>query len=128
MINILKKLSSDIPSETQSQHSNFMHNINAFVNMIWSNRCIWFWGIDWIWKKIGCMPEFTCGNLVYLEENDEIPKNHHKNFIVKQEPKFTITSSMIFLEEKLKTWRTMFVKNVIVPWIEEMSKLLHNYQ
>ena len=30
--------------------SKIMPKIIACVNLIWSNRCIWFWGIDWILK------------------------------------------------------------------------------
>ena len=62
-----------------------MSNLNAFVNIIWPNKCIWLYGIDWILKKccIGYMPYFTCGNYVYFNYNDEIPEKHHKQFIMK---------------------------------------------
>ena len=40
------------------------------------------------------MPDFTCGDYVYLKDNDELPKNHHKNFILNQEPEFNITSKI----------------------------------
>ena len=65
------------------------------------------------------MPECTCGDYVYLKDNYEISKNHHKNFIMKQEPDFNITSQMRFMEKKLKMLPGIFVKNMIVPWIEE---------
>ena len=64
------------------------------------------------------MMDFTCDDYVYLKENDEIPKNHHKNLIMKQEPDFIITSQMRLLETKLKILPDIFVKKMLVPWIE----------
>ena len=49
------------------------------------------------------MPYFTSDGYVYLKENDKKPKNHHKSFILKQEPQFTttlpVTSILILLEK-----------------------------
>ena len=62
------------------------------------------------------MPEFTFVDYVYFKENEKKPKIHHKNFILDQEPYFTITSELSLLENKLKSLTTLFVKS-LVPWI-----------
>ena len=41
---------------------------------------------------------FTPVYYVYLKYNEEQPKNHHKYFVLKQKPHFTITSPLIILE------------------------------
>ena len=68
------------------------------------------------------MPDFTWCDYVNLKENDELPKNNHKNFILNQEPEYTttspITSPMRLLEENLKMLPRMFVFKNIVPWIQ----------
>ena len=52
------------------------------------------------------MPGFTCGDHVYLKDNDDSPKNHNGIFVMNQEPNFNITppitSPVGLLEEKLK--------------------------
>ena len=73
------------------------------------------------------MPDFICGDYVYFNYNDEIPKNHHKHFIMKQEPQFNITYPMRLLEEKWKHFQKCLFK-ILDPWILKMSKLLQNYQ
>ena len=50
-----------------SLNSDFMCDINEFVNWIWFNRCIWFWLIGWIFWKNWCVPDFTSGYYVYFK-------------------------------------------------------------
>ena len=70
-------------------NSNFTCNPNELLNLIWFDRCIWFWVIYWIFKKcyIGCMPYFFSGDYVYSNDNEEEPKRCHKIFILIQENK-----------------------------------------
>ena len=98
-----------------------MSNINLFVNLIWSNRCICFWEIYWICRKRLYLmySQFYLLRLCVLEGKWRDTKKQNKNFIMKQEPNFTITSPMRLLEEKSKNLPEVFVKNMIVPWIEE---------
>ena len=65
------------------------------------------------------MLDFTYGNYAYFNDNDEITKHYIKIIIRKQEPEITIASPGIFLEGKLITLPEMFVKSMIVTWIEE---------
>ena len=64
------------------------------------------------------MSDFTCGNFVYFKENDDLSKNHHKMFILNQEPEFNITSPITLpvrlMEEKLKTLKNVCLK-ILVP-------------
>ena len=55
---------------------------------------------------------FNYGNFVYLKDNKEEPKIHHKIFILNQEPKFTITPTLIFFKEKLLSLTKSFVRNL----------------
>ena len=84
--------------------SNIMSNLNTFINMIWSNRLIKFWVIDWIFQIfcIGCMPYFTNVNYLYFNENDYLSKYYHNIFINKQDSGINITSLMRLLEERFK--------------------------
>ena len=43
---------------------------------------------------------------------------------MKQKPHFTITPPMILLEEKLIVLPEVFVKNMLVPWTEELFQVV----
>ena len=63
------------------------------------------------------MPDFSYGDYVYLNDNDEIPKHYYPIFIKKRDPEITITLTMILMEKRLKTFPEIFVKNILVPWL-----------
>ena len=65
------------------------------------------------------MPSFTYGNYLYLNYNDDIPKNHHTLFNNKQDPGITITYPMTLLKEQLKIFLELFVENAFFSWIQE---------
>ena len=74
------------------------------------------------------MPYFTYGDYVYGNDNDEIPKYFHKNFIKKQEPEITITSPMRLQVKNCKHCHKCMFKTCLFHVWKNMFKLLQNYQ
>ena len=97
-----------------------MCKINAFVNLIWFNRCILLWGSYWIFKKNAVL--YVCRLLPLV--NICI----WRTIMLYQEPHFTITSTLSLLEEKFKLLPKSFVKKCLFCGLLKMSKLLQNYR
>ena len=74
------------------------------------------------------MPDFTSGNYVYFKDNEEVPKSHHRVFILNQGSDFYITPPLKLLEESLSSLPKLFVKKLLNRGSIIISKLLLSYK
>ena len=74
------------------------------------------------------MPDLSYGNHVYLMENEEVPKVHHKIFILNQEQCFYIASPLELWEEKWLPFAKISCKNSLNRGSTIISNLFPSYQ
>ena len=57
---------------------------------------------------IGCIPTYTYGDYVYVNNNIYAPKEHHNRFMLNQGPYFYITPLSKFMDDTLTLLSKLF--------------------